>query len=186
MSRLSALSQDRLPGFHLNSFSLLGGEENLQELLASSQVGWWVKRTVSKSPIRSLGLSENFAFWVFQLYKSLVENGQYNISSLPVSSGGPMAWRGRAVESAGLHSEVAPSGGSDRVSPLLAWAQGLPRQGGVAPLLLPRCLQQRGRRGRGCPVGQREDQVLRRGILQDPIKGRFDLRVSLLLRFPQG
>ena len=33
-SRLSVLSLDRLPGFPLNSFSLFGGEEILQELLS--------------------------------------------------------------------------------------------------------------------------------------------------------
>ena len=54
MSQLCVLSQDRLPGFHLNSFSIFGGEEILQELLSVIRSRWWVKRIVSKSLIRSL------------------------------------------------------------------------------------------------------------------------------------
>ena len=119
MSWLSVLSQDRLQGFHLNSFPLFGGEENLQELLAVIPSRLWVKRTVFKSQIRSLRLSENFAIWVFQLYKSLVENSQYNISCQPVSLGGP-------------HGAERKGGGVRR--PCI-WRWGHP----VRPTTCPRC-----------------------------------------------
>ena len=49
------------------------------------------------------------------------------------------------------HSEVRPSGVSDRVSLLLARAQGLPCQGGVVPLLQPPVPPMEGRKGEGMP-----------------------------------
>ena len=57
--------------------------------------------TLSNNEVRSLGLSENRAFWDFQLYKSLVEKGQYMRRESPVSSSDPISLRGRATVESG-------------------------------------------------------------------------------------
>ncbi|XP_038408515.1 uncharacterized protein LOC119876814 isoform X2 [Canis lupus familiaris] len=46
---------------------------------------------------------------------------------------------------------------------------------GWCPFCSPRCLRWRGGRGRGCPVGWQENQVLWGGILEDQIKGRLGI-----------
>ena len=92
------------------------------------------------------------------------------------------------MESAGPAFGGGATSGSTRVSLLLARAQGLPHQGGVASLLQPPVPPMEGQKGEGLPGraagGSGPGQGA--GILEDGIKGRLGLRIGLLLSFPQG
>ena len=47
------------------------------ELGQSAQVGWWVNKMDSISPVRANGSLDKGGLWVFQFYRSEAENGQY-------------------------------------------------------------------------------------------------------------